>query len=54
MKVIASWLDLKVNQYEDGNFEAYEALGDERFESDNWQDIQDWIENILDQIAQKI
>jgi len=30
MRVKADWLDLKIREYDDGQFEAYEALTDER------------------------
>ena len=46
MKVKADWLDLKVTEYEDGSFEAYEALTNSSHEGD-WESICRWIENLL-------
>ena len=53
MKVIAEYLDLKVMQYEDGKFKAYDALEYNRIESVNWQDIRRWVINLLDNIELK-
>ena len=53
MKVVAEYLDLKVMQYEDGKFKAYDALEYNRIESVNWQDIRSWIINLLDNIELK-
>jgi len=46
MKVTADWMELRVKQYEDGSFEAYEALTDTRCEGD-WERVRNWIENFL-------
>ena len=46
MKVIADWLELRVQQYEDGSFEAYESLTDTRYEG-TWEGVREWIENRL-------
>ena len=48
MDIIAEYLNLTVKKYEDGNYEAYEALGDKRFESSRWADIKNWIISQLD------
>ena len=46
MKVKADWLDLKVTEYEDGRFEAHEALTNTSHEGD-WESICGWIEKLL-------
>ena len=46
MKVIADWLELRVRQFDDGTFEAYEALTDDRKEG-TWKEVRRWIENEL-------
>jgi hypothetical protein len=48
LKVINEYLELRVKQYEDGMIEVYDAIGDERKESESWQEIKDWIINLLD------
>ena len=48
MKITETWLELKVNRYEDGNYEAYEALSDSRCESSNWSTIRQWLQNLID------
>lgn len=54
MKVKDEWLELRVKRYEDGKFQAYEALTDERFDSANWTEVQQWIINLLDNVSLKI
>ena len=54
MKITETWLELKVNRYEDGNYEAYESLGDTRFETDNWSSMRQWLRNLIDDITGEI
>ena len=54
MKITECWLKLKVDKYEDGNYEAYEALADSRKESTNWEDIADWLHNLIDETTKEI
>lgn len=51
MEVIADWIDLKIRQYEDGKFEGYEALGDQRMESGDFEDIKEWAIRIIEETA---
>jgi hypothetical protein len=53
LKVVAEYLELRVKKYEDGKYEAYEALGDHSKESVNWQDIKDWIINQLEDLEKE-
>ena len=46
-KVTADWLDLSVKAYDDGTYEAYEALQGDRYEG-NWPQVRRWIERLLD------
>ena len=48
MKITESWLELKVNRYEDGNYEAYEALSDSRKETKNWSTMRQWLRDLID------
>ena len=48
MKITESWIELKVNKYEDGNYEAYEALTDRRFETKNWSSMRQWLRELID------
>ena len=54
MKITETWLDLKVNRYEDGNYEAYEALSDSRFETENWSAMRQWLRNLIKDITFEI
>ena len=54
MKVLAEWLDLKINKYEDGKFLAYEALSNEQCESANWDDIVEFVEAQVAEIGDEI
>jgi hypothetical protein len=49
MKITENWLQLKVNRYEDGNYEAYEALTDNRFVTPYWSCMQEWIRKLIDE-----
>lgn len=48
MKITEEWIDLKVNRYEDGNYEAYEALSDSRFETGDWSSMRQWLRELID------
>ena len=48
MKITENWLDLKVNRYEDGNYEAYEALSDSQYETSNWSAMRQWLRQLID------
>ena len=48
MRITESWLDLKVNRYEDGNYEAYEALSDSQYETSNWCAMRQWLRQLID------
>lgn len=46
MKVIADWIELKVKQFDDGSFEAYETLTD-GWCLGTWDEVRNWIEKRL-------
>ena len=48
MNITETWLDLKVNHYEDGKYEAYEAESDSRFETANWSSMRLWLRRLID------
>lgn len=54
MKVTEEWLDLRVKRYEDGNYEAYEALGDSRFETDNWDEMKRWLRTLINNVTLEV
>jgi len=54
MKITESWLDLKVNHYEDGNYEAHEALSDSQYEADNWSSMRQWLRELIDEITTEV
>ena len=47
MKKTEEWLELKVARYEDGNYEAYEALTDRRFETSDWGAMRQWLRDLI-------
>ena len=51
MLVKAEWLQLRIAQYEDGTYEAYDDLSDERFESDSWLEVSEWVTQLLRDIG---
>ena len=54
MKVTEEWLDLSVKRYEDGNYEAYEALTDRRRETDNWPAMRQWLRDLIDETTLEV
>ncbi len=54
MNIVESWLELKVDKYEDGNYEAYEAMTDTRIESADWEDIAKWLHRLIDETTEEI
>lgn len=54
MKITETWLELKVNRYEDGNYEAYEALSDSRFETSNWPAMRQWLWDLIDDTTSEV
>jgi len=54
MKVTEEWLDLEVKRYEDGNYEAYEALTDQRKETDNWNAMRQWLRGLIDDTTREV
>jgi len=40
------WVELRITSYEDGKFEAYEALTG-RLCGGSWEAVRNWAENIL-------
>lgn len=54
MKITENWLDLKVNCYEDGNYEAYEALSDSRFETGSWSAMRQWLRDLIENTTSEI
>ena len=43
MEITEQWLDLRINRYTDGNYEAYEALSDNRFETPSIISLEKWL-----------
>lgn len=54
MEITESWLDLKVNRYDDGNYEVYDSLSDRRFETDNWSAMRQWLRDFIDEITLEV
>lgn len=54
LEITESWLDLKVNRYEDGNYEAYEALSDSRYETDNWSSMHQWLRRLIEDTSSEV
>ena len=54
MEVTEDWLDLKVKRYKDGNYEAYEALSDSRFETKSWSAMRQWLRTLIDDTTAEV
>ena len=54
MKITETWLDLKVNRYEDGKYEAYEALSDSQYETANWNSMRLWLKRLIEDTSSDV
>jgi len=54
MKITESWLDLKVNRYEDGEYEAVEALSDTHYVTPNWSAMRQWLRQLIDDTTTEV